>query len=324
MMTAAMDMMQVESRINGVNEALTIAGAPFHVSPISVPKANVGEIPGFSTKAIPEDGLMHPIVYWDPKFEKLTDMDLAKHIIQSYIDGMREEVPAFSDILTHDYLLGHVLPRVLSRDSNESLLQERSIPYALLPDTDLLATFYIPVAEVDGNVQVNRSVAEVAGVTTEELLESAATNVLESMTVKPLLQVMHEITGTPYDPDTDDDGLSLFVVSNDSAMYGAGVLAAGREAYCRMAEAARTDPGTPAQAPAPQTRNPPSWPGTRSMASATSRQHSAPRWPSGSVHPCPQSRLRCTRSGLRPRCIPMSLRQGSATATDDGPGTAGG
>ena len=32
MMTAAMDMMQVESRINGVNEALTIAGAPFHVS----------------------------------------------------------------------------------------------------------------------------------------------------------------------------------------------------------------------------------------------------------------------------------------------------
>ena len=53
MMTAAMDMMQVESRINGVNEALSIAGAPFHVSPISVPKANVGEIPGFSTKAIP-------------------------------------------------------------------------------------------------------------------------------------------------------------------------------------------------------------------------------------------------------------------------------
>ena len=184
---------------------------------------------------------MHPIVYWDPKFEKLTDMDLAKHIIQSYIDGMREEVPAFSDILTHDYLLGHVLPRVLSRDSNESLLQERSIPYALLPDTDLLATFYIPVAEVDGNVQVNRTVAEVAGVTTEELLESAAKNVLESMTVKPMLQVMHEITGTPYDPDTDDDGLSLFVVSNDSAMYGAGVLAAGREAYCRMAEAAGTE-----------------------------------------------------------------------------------
>ena len=92
MMTAAMDMMQVESRINGVNEALTIAGAPFHVSPISVPKANVGEIPGFSTKAIPEDGLMHPIVYWDPKFEKLTDMDLAKHIIQAYIDGMREQM----------------------------------------------------------------------------------------------------------------------------------------------------------------------------------------------------------------------------------------
>ena len=241
MMTAAMDMMQVESRINGVNEALTIASAPFHVSPISVPKANVGEIPGFSTRTIPEDGLMHPIVYWDPKFEKLTDMDLAKHIIQSYIDGMREEVPAFSDILTHDYLLGHVLPRVLSRDSNESLLQERSIPYALLPDTDLLATFYIPVAEVDGNVQVNRTVAEVAGVTTEELLESAATNVLESMTVKPMLQVMHEITGTPYDPDTDDDGLPLFVVSNDSAMYGAGVLAAGREAYCRMAEAAGTE-----------------------------------------------------------------------------------
>ena len=241
MMTAAMDMMQVESRINGVNEALTIAGAPFHVSPISVPKANVGEIPGFSTRTIPEDGLMHPIVYWDPKFEKLTDMDLAKHIIQSYIDGMREEVPAFSDILTHDYLLGHVLPRVLSRDSNEGLLQERSIPYALLPDTDLLATFYIPVAEVDGNVQVNRTVAEVAGVTTEELLESAAKNVLESMTVKPMLQVMHEIAGIPYDPDTDDDGLSLFVVSNDSAMYGAGVLAAGREAYCRMAEAAGTE-----------------------------------------------------------------------------------
>ena len=92
MMTAAMDMMQVESRINGVNEALTIAGAPFHVSPISVPKANVGEIPGFSTRTIPEDGLMHPIVYWDPEFEKLTDMDLAKHIIQSYIDGMREQM----------------------------------------------------------------------------------------------------------------------------------------------------------------------------------------------------------------------------------------
>ena len=83
MMTAAMDMMQVESRINGVNEALTIAGAPFHVSPISVPKANVGEIPGFSTRTIPEDGLMHPIVYWNPEFEKLTDMDLAKRIIQA-------------------------------------------------------------------------------------------------------------------------------------------------------------------------------------------------------------------------------------------------
>lgn len=127
----------------GCRRNFTSAGAPFHVSPISVPEANVGEIPGFSTRTIPEDGLMHPIIYWNPEFEKLTDMDLAKHIIQAYIDGMREEIRAFSDILTHDYLLGHVLPRVLSRDSNEVLLQELIIPYALLPDTDLLATFYM-------------------------------------------------------------------------------------------------------------------------------------------------------------------------------------
>ena len=96
MMTNNMMMAAVESRIDGVNGMLRMAGAPFQVHPVAVPKPNLGELAGFATMAVPEDGLMHPIVYWQNDFTDLTDKDLAKHIINVYIDSMTESAPSFS------------------------------------------------------------------------------------------------------------------------------------------------------------------------------------------------------------------------------------
>ena len=56
MMTNNM-MAAVASRIDGVNGMLRMAGAPFQVHPVAVPKPNLGELAGFATMAVPEDGL---------------------------------------------------------------------------------------------------------------------------------------------------------------------------------------------------------------------------------------------------------------------------
>ena len=231
----------VESRVDGVNGALLRAGAPFQVRPVSVPKPNLGELTGFATKAVPEDGLMHPIVYWQDGFNDLSDMDLAKQIIHTYIDGMKEEVPAFSEILKREYILEHVFPKVLERDSNLPMLEEHDVPFELLPSTDLLATFYVPVDGIDGTIQITKPIMDVAGLTIDELFDSAKTNVLKSMTVKSLSAVMCEMAGLPYESDMDEGGMPLYVVSNGTCLYGAGVMAGGVDAYRRIAEAIGAD-----------------------------------------------------------------------------------
>ena len=237
MMTNNMMMAAVESRIDGVNGMLRMAGAPFQVHPVAVPKPNLGELAGFATMAVPEDGLMHPIVYWQDGFSDLTDTDLAKHIINVYIDGMKETEPAFPEILTRGYLLERVLPKVLERDSNLPILEEHDIPYMLLPDTDLLAVFYVPIEEIDGSLQISRSVLDSVGLTADELTDRAKANALKDMTVRSLSAVMREMAGLPYDPDLDDVGMPLYIVSNGTCQFGAGVLAAGKAAYLRIADA---------------------------------------------------------------------------------------
>ena len=187
--------------------------------------------------AVPEDGLMHPIVYWQNDFTDLTDKDLAKHIINVYIDSMTESAPSFSEILTRGYLLEHVLPKVLERDSNLSMLEEYDALYMLLEGTDLLAVFYVPIEGFDGTIQITNALMDTAGLTADELTDRAKANALKDMTVRSLSAVMREMAGLPYDPDLDDVGMPLYIVSNGTCQFGAGVLAAGKEAYLRMADA---------------------------------------------------------------------------------------
>ena len=107
----------------------------------------------------------------------------------------------------------------------------------LLEGTDLLAVFYVPIEGFDGTIQITNALMDTAGLTADELTEKAKANALKDMTVRSLSAVMREMAGLPYDPDLDDVGMPLYIVSNGTNQFGTGVLAAGKAAYLRIADA---------------------------------------------------------------------------------------
>ena len=225
----------VGSRIEEVNNELQNLGAPFSVQFMSSVKPNLGEVFGFCTKPRINDDMMHPIIYWEKGFSDLSNRQLAVHIIHRYLDASKEMIPGFPEIISRDYILTNVLPKVIGTDENIQSMAENEIPYEMISGTDLMAVYYIPVEQTCGTIQITQQILDLVGISKEEMSDSAKKNVLDQMIIKPMAEIMAEMMGVDYIPelDNDSDGIGLTVVTNKAGMYGAGVLVC-KEAYIRM------------------------------------------------------------------------------------------
>lgn len=225
----------VGSKVAAVNEELMRLEAPFSVQFISSVKPNLGEVFGFCTKPRINDDMMHPIIYWENGFSDLSNRQLAVHILHKYLDASKEMVPALPEVVSRDYILGNVLPKVIGTDENLQSIEENRIPHEIIQGTDLMAVYYIPVEQTCGTIQITQQILDLVGISKEELSDSAKKNVLDQMIIKPMAEIMSEMMGVDYIPELDDDsdGIGLTVVTSKSAMYGAGILLC-KEAYIRM------------------------------------------------------------------------------------------
>ena len=227
----------VTSRIEGVNEALAEFKAPFQVYPVNVVKPN-HELSGFSTVPFANDNQMHPVVYWDNSFETLSDRELAGHIIHVYLDESKTLDAGFEDYFSREYILNHVLPKVLCRDTNEEAVRDSELPFILIPNTDLIACFYMTVSN-NATVQLNRMLLEQAGIIDEELFAHAKENILREMKITSMAQMMAELAGLPFPVEQDE--MPLFIVTKHDGKFGSGIIMAGFDVFRRIGEVLKTD-----------------------------------------------------------------------------------
>ena len=231
----------VGSRIEEVNNELQNLGAPFSVQFMSSVKPNLGEVFGFCTKPRINDDMMHPIIYWENGFSDLSNRQLAVHIIHRYLDASKEMVPGLPEIISKDYILTNVLPKVIGTDENLQSIEENRIPHKMIQGTDLMAVYYIPVEQTCGTIQITQQIMDLVGISKEEMSDSAKRNVLNQMVIKPLAQILAEMAGMDYIAELDDDSDFLSVVTIKSGVFGAGIIACGTEAYNRIGRYIGTD-----------------------------------------------------------------------------------
>ena len=240
----ANNMMELMGRkISGISTELKLLGAPFGVQLVSSVKPNLGEVFGFVTKPAVEDGMMHPVIYWEPSFAELTDRQLAAFIINKYIEASKDAGQVFPEILTRQNVLKSVLPKVIGADENLRIMESSGIPYQLIEGTDLMIVLYVPLEAAGGTIPVTGQILELTHTTAEELFPAARQHILSQMTISPLAGVMAEMAGAavPFDTDDDPGFLPLYVGTNTSSHFGAGILAGGSEAFRRMASRIGTD-----------------------------------------------------------------------------------
>ena len=236
-----METSKMLEKANSINALLAQDGAAFEVGVREVYKPNVGELSGFELRPLEGDGCVRPMVYPEEQFHFMEDSDLAAFMEQVYA-SKKAEMETINVNLSRRNIAASVLPKVLSYERNAEMLLTHGIPFVEVPGTDLLAIFYIPAAK-DGTVTITDSILDRAGLTVDEIYAGSCSNILGHMQVKSLFSMLSEISGnnTPCGMEMGGPGSPLWVMTTDRQLFGAGVLAAGREALVRMGSAIRAE-----------------------------------------------------------------------------------
>lgn len=223
----------MELRVDGINRVLAQQGADFRAEVTSVFKPNQGEKSGYILRALGDsDGVAQPILYWEPIMEVLNDDDLADQMIHLYSRRPEITVPELSTA----YIAEHVMSKVLSEEHADEL-SRHNIPFVRIPETDLISYFYLPVEGLDGTVTITKAILQSIPMSVDAVYKYAGRNAVNNMIVRSMFATLADISGMEVE-DTDD---GLYVVTTKDNVFGAGVMAGGRDAFERMGQAIHAD-----------------------------------------------------------------------------------
>ena len=161
-----------------------------------------------------------PVIYMDPELESMDDSELAEHLIKMFKDEAKNI--CINDLINRENVLKTVQPKLVS-GTNIPAFNEKHIPFVKFED--LIIYFTIPVPDsIDKNasVQVNHSIMQNLGLSTDELLPIALENMSHVATVNGLINVIADLLGSaPADASAEKP---MLVVSNESKISGAAAI----------------------------------------------------------------------------------------------------
>ena len=161
-----------------------------------------------------------PVIYMDPELESMDDSELAEHLIKMFKQEAKNI--CIKDLINRENVLKTVQPKLVS-GINIPSFEEKHIPFVKFED--LIIYFVIPVPDsIDKNasVQINHSILQNLGLSTEELLPVALDNMSQVATVNGLLNVIADLMGSaPADASNEKP---MLVISNESKISGAAAI----------------------------------------------------------------------------------------------------
>lgn len=126
------------------------------------------------------------------------------------------------EFLNRDYLMSHVLPRLVS-SSNEYDLKVNDIAYIKFLDMCIL--FFVPVDEFlsDGAFTVKNHLLELLDITLDDIKSAAIHNLESQVEIKNMMEVLTQMEKFDF-PVLEIGFLPMWVCTNTSKHYGAAVM----------------------------------------------------------------------------------------------------
>lgn len=131
-------------------------------------------------------------------------------------DGVREQAEQLKD-MDKDTFLDGIRIRLLNAARNE----DAKAQYPYFDFMDLIGVFHYKMGET-ASVRVTYALAEMIGVTLEELKAAGMRNTEKDKKVMPLAQMMNNLA--PGNDDAFEGGVPLWVFTNREAYFGASIM----------------------------------------------------------------------------------------------------
>lgn len=162
-----------------------------------------------------------PIIYSSDRIWEKTDPEVAAYLKKFYQEhAMDIDV---STIITREYILENVFPRVYSEDKMEGLKQSG---IAFVPLLDMAVAFFVPVGDmINGDTlpsfNVTESSLQEIGTDLGELYQAAKDNIDKKCVIQPLEKILMQYVGLEAE---EDSYLPMMVVTNHWMINGAGAI----------------------------------------------------------------------------------------------------
>ena len=182
-----------------------------------------------------ESGYASPVVYVDDLFRDLDNgkigLKQAAVMIEERLIADGEAFESKCDLkLDAESLLDRCFVTIVGTEKNRKRLAD--VPHIDICDMSVQVRANVEINGKEGTFVVTNRIAEMHGVSNEELLDRALKNTLDTarFRCRDMRTLFIEDFGMPdrngsFDPDPEPDENALYVVTNDNGMYGASVLA---------------------------------------------------------------------------------------------------
>lgn len=209
---------EIKTRLKGINNLL--AGQGFTAVYQGIFKNNRNR-DGVVLKG--EGCNCSPVIYFDDRVWQGTDQEIADYMkIFFFKYGGDRDV---EELQTKEYILGHVLPRVVSQDGIPEL-EQGGVAY--VPLMDMAVYFYVPLKEALQDDDMLSSfcvldcMLQLAGIGLDELCRAAKDNMAGECVVDSLPAVLGKLIGQECGEDAGSPVMLL--VSNRWNIHGAGAI----------------------------------------------------------------------------------------------------
>jgi len=144
--------------------------------------------------------------------------DLSEEVLR-FTEKNIKPAPVINSLLLRENLLSNVTLGLCKEDWNQDMLQD--IVHRHIEGTDLAI---YPILNIDehGIVKLTPAMLAWDGLTEEEVMQAAKSNSKKDYTVRPMQEVIAEMTGMP--PEAMPP-LDIVILSNTAAFYGATSIA---------------------------------------------------------------------------------------------------
>lgn len=211
----------MKERAAQLNSLLLAQGAGFEVDYISVWKNN-RKIDGYVLKSKYYNCV--PTIYYDDNWYQKSDEEVVDYLKQSV-----EKYSCQLDVthfLSKDYILSHILPRVVA-SHNKDDLQKQEIVYTRF--LDMCVVFYIPLDSFCGDdgigsFQMTNRIMEQIGITLNEMYNASVHNLEAQIELKNMSEVLGYMMDEEEAEKFDLGYCPMWVCTNKSKIYGAATM----------------------------------------------------------------------------------------------------